>query len=70
MAENGNGKYPTWKWLVSILIGVVLLSAGGWITRVETKMGEKVDKDQYRLDIADIKDGIKDINSFLRNGRK
>lgn len=60
MAEsNGSGKYPTWKWLVGVLVGILLLTAGGWVSRIESRMTEKVDKDQYRCDIGEIKSDIR-----------
>jgi len=68
-----NGKNVTWQWLVGILV-VLLFAAGGILladnkasvrkneVKIEQVQENKVDKEQYRLDIADIKGMLKDIN--------
>ena len=61
-----NGKNVTWQWLVGILV-VLLFAAGGVLladnkakvqkneTKIEQIQERKVDKEQYYIDIADIK---------------
>ena len=61
-----NGKSVTWQWLVGVLV-VLLFAAGGALladnkakvqkneTKIEQIQERKVDKEQYYIDIADIK---------------
>ena len=61
-----SGKNVTWQWLVGILV-VLLFAAGGVLladnkakvqkneTKIEQIQKEKVDKEQYYIDISDIK---------------
>ena len=67
---NGNGKSVTWKWLVGFLAGLLLLVAGsvlsGMQTDIKTLKTEKVDKEQYYRDVSEIKEGLKDIQRYIR----
>jgi len=67
---NGNGKSVTWKWLVGFLAGLLLLIAGsvlsGMQTDIKTLKTEKVDKEQYYRDVNEIKEGLKDIQRYIR----
>ena len=68
---NGNGKNGvTWRWMVGILIGILILVAGsvlsGMQTDIKTLHQNKVDKDQYCRDISEIKESLKDIQKFMR----
>ncbi|MFA5753041.1 MAG: hypothetical protein WC910_08235 [Bacteroidales bacterium] len=67
---NGNGKSVTWKWLVGFLAGLLLLIAGsvlsGMQTDIKTLKTEKVDKEQYYRDVNEIKEGLKDIQKYIR----
>ena len=83
MSLNVNGKNVTWQWLVGVLL-ILLFAAGGVLiadnkavvvknqVRIE-KLGEqKVDKEQYYIDIADIKSTLKVIDGKIdkiRQGR-
>ena len=67
MTESGNGsKYPSWKWLAGILVGLLIIIGGYTLgTSIgEVKAGilvlqdKKLDKDQYLLDMKDMKDKI------------
>ena len=67
MTENGNGsKYPSWKWIAGILVGLLIVIGGYTLgTSIgEVKAGilvlqdKKLDKDQYLLDMKDMKDKI------------
>ena len=61
-----NGKNVTWQWLVGVLV-VLLFAAGGVLladnkakvqkneTKIEQMQERKVDKEQYYIDISDIK---------------
>lgn len=55
MAENGNGKTVTWKWLVGVLITLLFLIAGGFMAGLQSDVKalakEKVDKDRYECDM-------------------
>ena len=69
---NLNGKNVTWQWLVGVLL-ILVFAAGGVIladnkaevqktnVKIEQMQERKVDKEQYRLDIAEIKETLKDI---------
>ena len=70
--DNGNGRSVTWKWLVGILMVIVLAVTGGIISdtrsgiseakaKCETLQKEKVDKEQYRIDLAEIKNDLKTL---------
>lgn len=70
--DNGNGRSVTWKWLVGILMAVVLAVTGGIISdtrsgiseakaKCETLQKEKVDKEQYRVDLMEIKGDLKTL---------
>lgn len=69
MAEN-NGKSVTWKWLVGFLVAVLLLIAGAVFAGIQSDIRalqkEKVDKEQYYLDVGEIKSDLKDIKKALR----
>ena len=78
---NLNGKNVTWQWLVGVLV-VLLFAAGGVLladnkakvqkneTRIEQMQENKVDKEQYRLDIADIKGTLKGISEKIDKLRR
>ena len=73
-----NGKNVTWQWLVGILV-LLLFAAGGILladnkakvqkneTKIEQIQEKKVDKEQYRIDISEIKDTLKTIVAKLDN---
>ena len=68
---NGNGKGSvTWKWVVGVLVGVLMLIASSVLSGMQTDIKalhqNKVDKDQYCRDISEIKDSLKDIQKFMR----
>ena len=67
---NGNGKSVTWKWLVGFLAGLLLLVAGSVLSGMQTDIkvlkAEKVDKEQYYRDVNEIKEGLKDIQRYIR----
>lgn len=42
---NGDGKGPTWKWMVGILFSVVFFGTTGWMTYMATEVNE-LKKDQ------------------------
>ena len=73
-----NGRNVTWQWLVGVLISVLLLAAG--VILADTRNGvdrarisivemqkEKVDKEQYRLDMGEIKESLRTIVIKLDN---
>jgi len=54
--ENGNGsRYPSWKWLTGILVGLLIVIGGYSLSdvrsEVKTLHDKKVDKDAYYRDI-------------------
>ena len=76
-----NGRNVTWQWVVGVLLILVLASGG--IILADTKKGvektvdkiellqeKKVDKDQYRLDISEIKESLRTIGIKLDNLNK
>lgn len=67
---NGNGKSVTWKWLVGILAGLLILIAGSVLSGMQSDIkvlkAEKVDKEQYYRDVNEIKEGLKDIQRYIR----
>lgn len=67
---NGNGKSVTWKWLVGILVGLLILIAGSVLSGMQSDIkvlkAEKVDKEQYYRDVNEIKEGLKDIQRYIR----
>ena len=65
--ENGNGsKYPSWKWITGVLVSLLIIIGGYTLGNSigEVKAGilvlqeKKLDKDQYLLDMKDMKDKI------------
>ena len=69
---NGNGKGSgsvTWKWLVGVLITLLFIVAGsvmaGMQSDIKTLRAEKVDKEQYYRDIAEVKAGVGKIDNKL-----
>jgi hypothetical protein len=72
---NGDGKYgPSWKWIVGILAGVLIAVSGTLYTDMRANIAKlqegKVDKEQYRCDVTEIKQGIRDINEwFIKRGK-
>jgi hypothetical protein len=53
---NGDGRYITIKWLLGILAGILIAVSGtlygdmwGQINKLQE---QKVDKDQYRMDVS------------------
>ena len=76
-----NGKNVTWQWLVGVLL-ILVFAAGGIIVadtrtgvsnavvKIEVLQKEKLDKEQYRLDIAEIKDALKSIAVKIDNLRR
>ena len=67
---NGNGKSVTWKWLVGVLAGLLILIIGSVLSgmQIDIKVlkAEKVDKEQYYRDVNEIKEGLKDIQKYIR----
>jgi hypothetical protein len=67
---NGNGKSVTWKWLVGVLAGLLILIIGSVLSgmQIDIKVlkAEKVDKEQYYRDVNEIKEGLKDIQRYIR----
>jgi len=63
MAENGNGKGPTWKWLAGILVGILIVVGGYFLGDVRSEVRSlserKLDKETYYNDIKDIKTDLK-----------
>jgi len=61
---NGNGKNGsvTWKWLVGVLVALLFIVAGsvmaGMQSDIKALRAEKVDKEQYYRDIAELKAGM------------
>lgn len=66
--QNGN-TYISWKWLVGILVTLFLAASGLIVndtrigisdakTKIECLQKEKVDKDQYKADIKEIKENL------------
>lgn len=57
--ENNNGKYPSWKWLVSILMGLLIFFGAQWATDVKARVQRveenKLDKEQYYRDLSDMR---------------
>ena len=76
-----NEKNVTWQWLVGILL-ILLFAAGGVIladnksavqkaqVKIDQMQENKVDKEQYRLDIADIKGTLKGISEKIDKLRR
>jgi hypothetical protein len=69
---NGN-----FKWLLSILSGVVIVIVAGWLitTSAEVKSTStdvaviKAEMKQFRCDISEIKEGVRGIGSEVRDIR-
>lgn len=65
MAENGNGnKYPTWKWLVDILLAAVAFFLIVFMSNISAQIDKKLDKEQYYKDIKEMKEKIDCIYSW------
>ena len=76
-----NGKNVTWQWLVGILV-VLLFAAGGVLladnkakvqkneTKIEQMQERKVDKEQYYIDISDIKKTLVAIDGKIDRMRQ
>jgi hypothetical protein len=66
--DDGNGKYPTWKWLSGVLISLVLIisgyALGGTLTDMKTDLKAKLDKAEYYRDIRDIQKDIRIIKNW------
>jgi hypothetical protein len=67
---NGNGKSVTWKWLVGILVGILLLIGGSVLSGMQADIrmlrAEKMDKEQYYRDVSEIKESLKEIQKYIR----
>ncbi len=71
MAENGNGKYLSWKWVVGLAIAIA-----GWLIvqgvgSINAQIERKVDKATYeaekardRQDIAEMKEMVRCIYNW------
>ncbi len=76
-----NGKNVTWQWLVGVLL-ILVFAAGGVIladnkaevqktnVKIEQMQEKKVDKEQYYIDIADIKGALKGISEKIDKLRR
>ena len=69
MANDENGKYPTWKWIVGILVLVVMMMSGGYINKLDSEVSalkkEKLDRAQYDCDMAKLETKIDKMDGKL-----
>jgi len=67
---NGNGTNGTFKWILGILSGVVVVFLSGWVLWVSQGLVEaKVDKERIctiQTDVAEIKADVKAIQRILK----
>ncbi len=71
MADNGNGKYPSWKWLVAVCIAVISWLVIQGVTSINAQIEKKVDKATYeaerdadRKDMAEMKEMVRCIYNW------
>jgi uncharacterized protein YpmB len=68
---NGDDKekYPTWKWIVGILVLVVMMMSGGYINKLDSEVSslkrEKLDRAQYDCDMAKLETKIDKMDGKL-----
>jgi len=72
--RNGEGKYVSWKCIAGILVSIILAVVGvlyadtkADINKANEKIEKKVDVEQYRIDVAEIKGDLKILVNEKRN---
>jgi len=62
MAENGNGKGPSWKYLSCLFIAILIAVGGYFLSEarsdIRSLQKEKLDKETYYQDIKSINDKL------------
>lgn len=74
MANETNGtKYPTWAWISAVFLGIIMLLIGVGLTNMSNTLSshaaqiqEKIDRETYRTDIADIKSNIGEMRKEVQ----
>lgn len=75
IADQGTERFPTWKWLVGGLITFIFILVGAGVSDMQGKINDlhkkqeqlvkdKLDKDQYYRDLAEIKTTLTKIHEL------
>jgi hypothetical protein len=65
MTKEMEGKLVPWTWIVSVLLGILLMLGGYLLNDTRAQLGQKVDKREFDLVMLQIKDNQAVIQSKL-----
>jgi hypothetical protein len=56
MTKEMEGKLVPWTWIVSVLLGILMLLGGFLLNETRAQLDQKVDKREFDLVLSQIKD--------------
>lgn len=66
MADNGNGKYPSWKWITAMALAIIAWLIVQGVGSINAQIDKKVDKATYEAEKAADRKEISEMKEMIR----